>query len=117
ACCHDGSDHRAENPPPVTPSPMLEPFHANCWEGAVRLGMVVPPTPVTLGWLAGSSTARALVPQSVEPLSPAAAKVLMPSCAAVAKIGASSVGSGLPVSQAPQLVEMMVTDGLSTIAW
>ena len=69
--------------------------------------VVVPPTLVTYGWLPGSSTPSAGVPQSVEPSSPAAAKTDWPWVAACSKRVPSSEMIELPdsASHSPQDVE------------
>ena len=60
-----------EIPPPVAPEAL---FHTVWVGGGPSLDIVVPPTPVTSGWLAGSSTASEVLPsealQSSEPESP-----------------------------------------------
>ena len=78
---------------------------------------VVPPTPVTFGWLAGSSVNRPVLPlvlpeQSSDPLSPVAAKMLCPWAAISAKIAASAATllAETTGSQLPQLV-------LTALAW
>src|ERR1700687_432316 len=75
ALCQLGRDQIVEAPPP--PAPPLESipsFQMVSISGLV-FDTVRPPTPVTKGWLAGSSTAGAelVIPaQSEEPASPAA---------------------------------------------
>jgi hypothetical protein len=75
-------------------------FQTDSTVGGPSAPSLVPPTPVTNGWLAASSTARAELPfagaQPAEPLSPAATKTLCPCVAASWKSvfsAASSVGS------------------------
>src|SRR5947209_3138818 len=87
--------HTAETPPPPAPgwrptSPVTLPplFHTD-WEGGGPIWLVVvPPTPVTNGWLAGSSTASPLsmlvggLLQSSDPPSPEAEMIVWPCAAA-----------------------------------
>src|ERR1700722_5608281 len=80
-----------------------------------------PPTPVTYGWEAGSSTARALLVmplQSEEPVSPAAEATVLPWAAISSKIGCSA--AGLPwgsLSQVPHDVETIDAVLSSAICW
>src|ERR1700733_4437197 len=58
-CCQDGAAKSTEFPPPPAP-PSL--FHAvSNGTPEVKPTSEVPPTPVTAGWSAGSSTERALL--------------------------------------------------------
>ena len=56
AFCHAGLDHSTDLPPPPDPPPD-PPFQTDSTNGLV-LVTLSPPTPVTRGWEAGSSTAR-----------------------------------------------------------
>src|ERR1700761_5337358 len=105
-------------PPPPAPVRWEESFHTLCVGGGPRAVGLVPPTPVTYGWLPGSSTASALVPQSLEPSSPAAAKIDCPSVAACSNSVFSSPVMVEPVSDShsPHEVETTLTALLSTIA-
>jgi hypothetical protein len=104
---YDGIVYRLEMPPPPAPASLELSFHTVSVGGGPRAVKLVPPTPVTYGWLAGSSTASDEVSQSEEPLSPAAAKTDWPSVADSWKRVASSEGTVEPdsASQSPQEVE------------
>jgi hypothetical protein len=114
---YDGIVCDAETPPPPAPDSLAFSFQT-FWVGAgPRAVISVPPTPVTNGWLAGSSTARAFVPQSSEPESPAAAKIDWPWVAACWKSVPSSLMTEAPAvdSQSPHDVETTLAVSLSTI--
>src|SRR6202035_2724077 len=89
--CHAGMVHVDELPPPPVPAKSPE-FHAVSVGAGPRASRVVPPTPVTHGWLAGSSTARRVSDelgkkkQSSDPSSPAAAVTVWPCATACWKI-------------------------------
>src|SRR5271166_2006799 len=54
--CQGGIGQESEGPPPPAPPPWPS-FHTFCWDGSVGVvPAVVPPTPTTSGWLAGSFT-------------------------------------------------------------
>src|ERR1700691_5090081 len=107
--------------PPRAPSDGIV-FQADSVGGVPVALSVVPPTPVTYGWLAGSSTARVPLSQPSAPSSPAAAITLWPCTAACSKSEYSSAASDgaswLTVdSHSPQ--ESLTTwagEGSSTIA-
>src|ERR1039457_6454610 len=103
--------HQADDsPPPVAPSCSAESFQT--LSDVARI--VVPPTPTTYGWLAGSSTARAAPSgepsprQSVDPESPAAANTVCPWVAATANrpLSAEISDASLSRSHMPHEVEM-----------
>src|ERR1700693_1904084 len=102
AFCQLGRDQTCDTPPP--PAPPLA-FHTVWVKGLAMEVTERPPTPVTKGCDAGSSTAGALETtpvQSEEPLSPEAAITVWPCAAICSKITCSAatapVGS---VSQSP----------------
>ncbi len=79
AVSHGGMAQASEIPPPAAP-PALPLFQTVSAGGSVALVIVVPPTDVTYGWLAGSSSDRlvatefeACPAQSSDPSSPAEA--------------------------------------------
>ena len=93
--CHAGMVHVVEFPPP--PVPLNRPrFHTDSLGGGPSPLIVVPPTPVTHGWPAGSSTSRRVslelgkMKQSSDPSSPAAATTVWPWATACWKIDASA---------------------------
>src|ERR1700684_2059000 len=68
-----------DSPPPPAPLPLADSVHTVC---AVEVALV-PPTPSTKGWVAGSHTDRSDVSspdpsQPVDPWSPIAAKTVWP---------------------------------------
>ena len=94
-CCHVGATKTAEFPPP--PAALFE-FHTRSPGASAAAEMSeVPPTPVTLGCPAGSSTAKPVNPvwlmQSVDPESPDAASTVCPWAAASANSVASACSS------------------------
>src|SRR5487761_2704632 len=92
AFCHEGRDHSAEAPPPPALIPSFHPL----WARGLMLETLSPPTAVTKGWEAGSSTAGLLLVmplQSEQPESPAAATTVWPWAAICSKIGCSAAGS------------------------
>ena len=114
-----------ETPPPdASPRQLcctLQSFQTDSCTGEM-LSTLSPPTPVTSGWEAGSSTAAAVssgpvggdwAMQSDEPLSPEAANTVWPWAAICSKIGASSAWS-LNASQIPH--EMLTTWAVSSVA-
>jgi len=60
---HDGWVKLDETPPP--PDPYLS-FHTVSVEPLPNSDREVPPTPVTVGWLAGSSTSRPVWPSKLQ---------------------------------------------------
>ena len=125
ATCHAGRVPTAEiPPPPALPRQLwLDPqsFHTDSL-GPLRLSTVSPPTPVTSGWEAGSSTAAPTSggpscgdcsTQSEEPLSPEAANTVWPWAAICSRIGASAAWS-LKASQIPH--EVLTTWAVSSVA-
>src|SRR5580658_4141054 len=104
--------HNCEIPPPPDPPLTGASFHTFSVGGGPIWDRVVPPTPVTSGWLEGSSTARAFDLswgwQSSEPLSPAAATTLWPWTAASwnSVFSASAAEAPSSASHSPHDVEM-----------
>ena len=107
-----------ETPPPPAPQQQVWPFHAVSVGVDPRAVHDVPPTPVTKGWLDGSSTAKVsslltvLPRQSSDPSSPEAATMVWPWMAASSKRVFSARAVALPVSGShrPHDVE-------TTLAW
>src|ERR1022692_5025129 len=101
--------HSVEIPPPPPHGPASHSsFHTVCVGRGPSAGMLVPPTLVAYGWLPGSSTASEWVPQSSDPLSPAAAKIDWP-CVAASWNNVSSERAALEPSSdshSPQEVEI-----------
>jgi len=97
-----------EMPPPPAPAPSELSFQTTWVAGGPSAVSVVPPTPVTYGWLAGSSTASESSSQSSEPESPAAAKTDCPLVAASSKrvFSAAIVEEPASDSHRPHDVEM-----------
>ncbi len=124
ADCQAGMGQMVEMPPPEAPSsasPVAQPmplskqsFHTAC-PAAVPVGSAVPPTPVTSGWLAGSSTARPSffvgVPsgkQPSEPSSPEAASMVWPWAAMTWKMSFSRPAA-VDVSVASHTPQLLLT--------
>ena len=109
--CHDGIVHCVDSPPPVVPS-KVPVFHTFSTGAGPTESSWVPPTDVTPGWLAGSSTSRLVLAenpgalQSSDPESPAAARKVCPWAAACCSRFASTSISVVPASgsHSPQLV-------------
>src|SRR5664280_324471 len=122
AFCHKGRDQSCDAPPPPEPhdGAVQLSFHT-LWTSGLKLETVRPPTPVTRGWEAGSSTAGLLLVmpvQSEEPKSPAAETTVWPCAAICSKITCSAVGPPLgSISQSPQDVVMIVAVLSSTSRW
>ncbi len=121
-CCQDAAANWVELPPPLAPPLLFQVVSV----GAPAPAAVseVPPTPVTPGWSAGSSTARPVNPgvepekQSLDPASPDAATIVWPWVAALANSVCSvarSLGSIIG-SHWPQLVDSTLAVSASTMA-
>ena len=103
-----GIGHSDDTPPPPAPTAgvpgaALSALFQTLSTGGGPIALrVVPPTPVTSGWLAGSSTAAvssrpaALVAQSSDPSSPPAATNVWPSTEACSKSSFSARAEATP---------------------
>src|SRR5579862_8298630 len=115
--------HTCETPPPPAPgskfpasAPALPPpFHTTSLGGGPRALIVVPPTAVTNGWLAGSSTAsdgfgsEPLPLQSSDPSSPAADTIDWPWTAASSNSVFSAFAAPEPSSGSHWPQELVIT--------
>src|SRR5215472_15017098 len=109
-----------DSPPPPAPANRPDSFQTT---SPVR-SILVPPTPTTNGWLAGSpadsigDTPPPMVRQPVDPLSPEAASTVCPCAAASSKIACSNLASVVVIaaSQTPQEVEITWSRLASTMA-
>src|SRR5580658_19541 len=112
--CQLGIGNIVEKPPPV-PSPLALPGSLFQTVSEVAV-FVVPPQPMTCGAEAGRSTLAGVGPPSLESLSPAAAKTIIP--AVVASVAACSISwpACAPHSDSSAPQEMVQTSQLSAVA-
>src|ERR1700689_1598398 len=115
--CQLGRGNRLLTPPPVAPSLLAVSFHTTSETIVAPLAFsFVPPHASTCGLDAGKSTLFPVAP-SLDPSSPAATVIVMPSAAALWHAASSAVAAWCVQvdSGPPQLIE--ITLGLFVVSW